>query len=220
METVNPEVAGSNPVGPAIFSIETRGVTAPVFVSSRLRAPLVTHECDDPLTTRHDGNKVHRLRQPPMVNDRGPPHTFRLSGRAVNPCRSAPSARSMTMDMRVRSLLSALVIVCVIIAAALSYAHPPWNPYDNTRFAPITSFGPSIGIEVVARGTGIDPTQPPLTSPLKAVAAPGLPGHVFIVDQVGKLWVVRLSDNTRTLYHDVSARLVPLGVCGIGASFD
>ncbi len=124
------------------------------------------------------------------------------------------------MDKAVRSLLSALVIMCVTGAAALSYGHPPWNPYDDTRFAPVTSFGPSIGIEVVARGTGIDPTQPPLTSPLKAVPAPGLPGHIFLVDQTGKLWAVRLSDNMRTLYHDVTARLVPLGVCGIGASFD
>src|SRR5438552_8902557 len=39
---------------------------------------------------------------------------------------------------------------------------------------------------------------------LKIVTAPGLTGHIFLVDQVGKLWVVRLSDNHRTLYHDRS----------------
>ncbi|HEV8584130.1 MAG TPA: PQQ-dependent sugar dehydrogenase [Methylomirabilota bacterium] len=119
------------------------------------------------------------------------------------------------MAHRARSLSVALIVVAVIGFTIPSSAHPPWNPYDATRFAPITSFGPSVGIEVVARATA----ELPMTSPLKLVAAPGLPGHVFVVDQTGQLWVVRLSDKTRTLYHDVSARLVTLGVCGPG-TFD
>jgi len=123
------------------------------------------------------------------------------------------------MDMRVRTPLSALLLIaCVVAAATPAVAHPPWNPYDNTRFAPITSFGPKVGIELVTKGTNDPvtgaPIGPTLTSPLKIVTAPGLTGHIFIVDQVGKLWVVRLSDNHRTLYHDLSARLVTLGVCG------
>jgi hypothetical protein len=58
------------------------------------------------------------------------------------------------------------------------------------------------------------PIGPRLSAPLKVVTAPGLSGHIFIVDQVGQLWLVRLSNNARTLYHDLSARLVTLGVCG------
>lgn len=124
------------------------------------------------------------------------------------------------MEIRVRALLSALLVVaCIGATLTVSIAHPPWNPYDQTRFSPITSFGPRVGIEVVVRGLGLDPETgevigTPLTSPLKVVTAPGLPGHIFVVDQVGQLWAVRLSDNNRTLYHDVSARLVTLGVCG------
>ena len=32
---------------------------------------------------------------------------------------------------------------------------------------------------------------------------------------MGKLWVVNLTTGVRTLYLDVAARLVPLGVCGV-----
>src|SRR5688500_17065130 len=121
------------------------------------------------------------------------------------------------MDHRMRLLFCALVVVFIIAGAALSYAHPPWNPYDDTRFAPITSFGPKVGIELVTMGVNDEngnPVGPTLTAPLKVVTAPGLPGHIFVVDQVGFLWAVRLSDNARTLYHDLRARLVTLGVCG------
>ena len=122
------------------------------------------------------------------------------------------------MKIRTRPFLSAsLVIICTLVAAALALAHPPWNPFDDTRFAPITRFGPSVGIEVVARG---DATNT-LTSPLKAVAAPGLPNHIFIVDQPGILWAVDLSTTppTRTKFLDVRPTsampvVIPLGVCG------
>jgi len=124
----------------------------------------------------------------------------------------------MPMKIRTRPFLSAsLVIICTLVAAALALAHPPWNPFDDTRFAPITRFGPSVGIEVVARG---DATNT-LTSPLKAVAAPGLPNHIFIVDQPGILWAVDLSTTppTRTKFLDVRPTsampvVIPLGVCG------
>src|SRR6267142_1712653 len=96
------------------------------------------------------------------------------------------------MERRVRSLLSVFVIACVVTVATLAVAHPPWNPFDNTRFAPITRFGPNVGIEVVTKG---DATNP-LTSPLKAVAAPGLRNYLFIVDQPGILRAVNPSDPT------------------------
>jgi len=114
------------------------------------------------------------------------------------------------MERRVRSLLSVFVITCVVTVATLAAAHPPWNPFDNTRFAPITRFGPSVGIEVVTKG---DATNS-LTSPLKAVAAPGLPDYIFIVDQPGILWAVNLTTGVRTKFHDMTAIIIPLGVCG------
>jgi Glucose / Sorbosone dehydrogenase len=125
------------------------------------------------------------------------------------------------MGLPSRSTLLALFIAAaaVVSSAATARAHPPWNPYDETRFAPITRFGPAIGIEVVATGQNDAegnpvPGTPLLASPLKAVAAPGLPNHLFIVDQVGKLWVVNLTTGVRALYLDVVSLLVPLGVCG------
>src|SRR5262245_46834742 len=73
--------------------------------------------------------------------------------------------RSTAMTTYRRPLLSfALAALCVLIPPASPMAHPPFAPYDNTRFAPITQFGPSIGIEVAASG---------LTAPLKGVTAPG-----------------------------------------------
>jgi glucose/arabinose dehydrogenase len=117
----------------------------------------------------------------------------------------------MTMETRTRSLLSAaFVVLCAMLAATATFAHPPWNPYDDTRFAPITRFGPSVGIEVVAKG---DATNT-LTSPLKGVVAPGLPNHIFIVDQTGIVWAVNLTTKVRTKFLDVASLVIKLGVCG------
>ncbi|HXG04496.1 MAG TPA: PQQ-dependent sugar dehydrogenase [Candidatus Binatia bacterium] len=103
-----------------------------------------------------------------------------------------------------------MAVFCATVLAlgflsTAALAHPPWNPFDDTRFAPITRFGPAVGVEVVASG---------LTAPLKAVPAPGLPDWLFVVDQVGKLWAVNLTTGAKSVFLDVSARLVTLGVCG------
>ena len=122
------------------------------------------------------------------------------------------------MNLRLRSLLCVFAVVCVVTAAGPSFAHPPWAPLDDTRFAPITSFGPKLGVEVVARGindpiTGA-PVGPLLISPLKSVAAPGLPNHIFIVDQPGIIWAVNLTTGVRTQFLDLRPLIIPLGVCG------
>jgi hypothetical protein len=59
-------------------------------------------------------------------------------------------------------LASSLLIGMTLAAPGL--AHPPWNPFDTTQFAPITQFGPSIGVKTVATG---------IIAPLKGVVAPG-----------------------------------------------
>jgi glucose/arabinose dehydrogenase len=88
-------------------------------------------------------------------------------------------------------------------------AHPAWDPYDDTRFAPIERFGPTIGVEVVADG---------LTAPLKGVAAPGQANRLYVVDQVGIVWAVDLTTKTKSVFLDVGPtglnRLITLGVCG------
>lgn len=133
------------------------------------------------------------------------------------------------MHSRTRSLLSgALVVLSVLVVTATALAHPPWNPYDDTFFAPITQFGPKIGIKVLVKAENDPITGAPignlLTSPLKAIAAPGLPKHVFIVDQPGIIWAVDMGTTppTRTKFLDVSfntgtrpeMKVIKLGVCG------
>jgi glucose/arabinose dehydrogenase len=93
----------------------------------------------------------------------------------------------------------------LFLLSSSTLAHPPHAPFDNTRFAPITQFGPNVGVAVLATG---------LTAPLKAVAAPGDPDHLYVVDQPGQLWAISSTDGRKTLILDVSERLVTLGVCG------
>jgi glucose/arabinose dehydrogenase len=100
--------------------------------------------------------------------------------------------------------VATLVFTGVLIPSS-TLAHPPHAPYDDTRFAPITRFGPCVGVEVVATG---------LVAPLKGVAAPGQPNRLYVVDQPGILWAIDLNTNTKSVFLDVSSRLVTLGVCG------
>jgi len=123
----------------------------------------------------------------------------------------------MTIAIQTRSLLSpTFVAVCALLGATSTFAHPAFDPYDDTRFAPITRFGPSVGVEVVATG---------LTAPLKGVTAPGQPNRLYVVDQPGILWAIDLTTTpgAKSVFLNVGPtglnRLVTLGVCG-PPSFD
>ena len=102
------------------------------------------------------------------------------------------------MAVTTRSFLTASFSFVGILLASPGLAHPPWDPFDQTRFAPITRFGPKIGIEVVTDG---------LTAPLKAVPAPGHPNRLIVVDQPGILWAVDLTNpdpqTNKTVFLDV-----------------
>lgn len=65
----------------------------------------------------------------------------------------------------------------------------------------------------------LDTVTDELTSPVWATDAPGLDGHLFIVDQAGQLHALDLATDERTLVADVSGLLVPLGAFGPG-TFD
>jgi glucose/arabinose dehydrogenase len=84
---------------------------------------------------------------------------------------------------------------------------PPEASYGATFFAPITdSSNVPISLEIVADK---------LTSPLKAVSAPGEPNNLYVVDQVGILWQVDLTTGKRPkVFLNVRNRLVELGVLG------
>ena len=109
-----------------------------------------------------------------------------------------------------RPIVASLLAAGCALASPVALAHPPHSPYDDTVFAPIKRFGPRIAVEVVASG---------LVAPLKGVTAPGERDKLYVVDQVGKGWKVDLDTKERTLFIDVSGRLVKLGVLGEN-SFD
>ena len=112
------------------------------------------------------------------------------------------------------SLSASLLFLCVLLAAGAARAHPPHDPFlnpfgEDSKFAPITRFGPKVSIKLVADG---------MTAPLKGVAAPGLPTYLFVVDQPGTLWVVDLQNRdtatNKRVFLDARALIVTLGVCG------
>jgi glucose/arabinose dehydrogenase len=114
------------------------------------------------------------------------------------------------MARRTLSLATAvLTLLWTLLPAAPVLAHcpnPPTPPdYLETFFAPINASGTKIKLELVTSG---------LVAPNKGTVAPGLPNHLFVVDQPGQVWAVNLTTGARTLFLDVSARLVTLGVLG------
>ena len=83
---------------------------------------------------------------------------------------------------------------------------PPDAPYGATVFAPITASSEvPISLEIAADK---------LTSPLKAVSAPGEPNHLYVVDQDGILWQVNLTTGQKKVFLNVKNRIVQLGVLG------
>jgi glucose/arabinose dehydrogenase len=109
-----------------------------------------------------------------------------------------------------RCLAVSLALALTLLPATRAVAHCPGVPappaYLETTFAPIRPGGIPIGLALVANG---------LTAPLKGTVAPGLPNHLFVLDQIGKVWAVNLAPpGGKTLFLDVGSRLVTLGVLG------
>jgi glucose/arabinose dehydrogenase len=96
------------------------------------------------------------------------------------------------------------------LPAQLAVAHPPTNPYDNTTFAPVRTGGVRIDLERVADG---------FVAPMKGITAPGHPGRLFVIDQVGRFVSLELATRRQSVVLNLSGRLVPLGTTGPG-SFD
>ncbi len=117
--------------------------------------------------------------------------------------------------MSPRSLRSACcvtaLVLCALAAPQSGVAHPPDAPFDSDSFSPPIGQGDlTVELEEVATG---------LVSPVKAVAAPGLRHHLFVVDQTGTIWVVNLKTGSRSIFLDARDRVAPLGVFGPG-TFD
>jgi len=82
---------------------------------------------------------------------------------------------------------------------------------ESTIFAPIPpQTGFKVKLKLVADG---------LRVPLKGKLAPGEPHRMYIVSQTGELTAVDLRTGNKTLFVDLSSRVVPVGILGPG-SFD
>ena len=103
--------------------------------------------------------------------------------------------------MRHRLLALALAIISFAVPAR---AQGLEDPIPGT----IPTVGPSVQLVPVATG---------LTAPNWGTSAPGYPDVLFVVDQDGILWRVDLTTGEKTVFLDLSARLVPLGAFGPGS---
>jgi glucose/arabinose dehydrogenase/plastocyanin len=74
-------------------------------------------------------------------------------------------------------------------------------------------------IPVGSRRLRLQPLATGLTAPNWGTPAPGDAARLFVTDQTGTLWAINTTTGDRSVFLDVSARLVPLGVFGPG-TFD
>lgn len=114
------------------------------------------------------------------------------------------------MRSQLLAVASSALALGVLAAGPPALAHPVFDPFDDTIFAPIDRLRIEISLEGVSEG---------LTAPLKGMPAPGEPGRLYVVDQPGTLWAIELGTGDKTVFLDVSGRLVALGFLGPG-TFD
>src|SRR4051812_12047655 len=94
------------------------------------------------------------------------------------------SGSGPTLEVSVKLIRQTLLQIAGVASATMLVVAPVAAD-DATVFAPIQPLsGIPIELRRVASG---------FTSPLKGKVAPGEPGRLYIVDQVGKLWAVELS---------------------------
>ena len=121
----------------------------------------------------------------------------------------------MTCPMRAAVLVAT---IAVLVAAPPLRADtptpyptpPPTSALTNPIRPPINKGTIRVRLDSVATG---------LTAPVWGIPAPGAPGRLFVVDQAGTLWAVDLTTGAKSVFLDVSGRLVTLGVLGPN-SFD
>ena len=98
-----------------------------------------------------------------------------------------------------------LLALSMLPYAPTGLAHEPGEPIGPRLADPINFGGFHIRLETVATG---------LTAPLRGVVVSGDTRRMFVVDQVGILWAIDLPTGTKTVFLNVSGRLVTLGKFG------
>jgi glucose/arabinose dehydrogenase len=115
----------------------------------------------------------------------------------------------MTRPMPTVLLLAAFLLVPLPARSAgtpTALPTPPASKALTNPLRPVIRRGTiRIKLETVATG---------LTAPVWGITAPGAPGRLFVVDQPGTLWAVDIATGSKSVFLDVSPRLVTLGVFG------
>jgi glucose/arabinose dehydrogenase len=118
------------------------------------------------------------------------------------------------LSRRTRSFIaSACAIALLGTSAAAAAAAATHTAIEDPIPAPLAQSNIKVQLDQVASG---------LASPVAATFAPGVEDSLFVADQTGQIWQVDVSDDghgrhpAKTLFADVSSRLVALGAFGIG----
>ncbi len=108
-------------------------------------------------------------------------------------------------SLRLRSTL--FVFAAAASISAYGQAH---TPLPDPIPATIPDSATTIQLKQVANG---------MVQPVWGTHAPGDPDHLYVVDQVGKIYYVNVADGAKPsdtkLFMDISSRIVPLGLFGI-----
>jgi Glucose / Sorbosone dehydrogenase len=112
----------------------------------------------------------------------------------------------------VRSLFTAILIGALIATSAGSAVASP-TPLDDPIPEPIRAGHVAIHLQTVASG---------LVSPVTGTFAPGIPGRLFVADQIGKIWSVDIGrgGGSKSLFADLSSLVVKLGDIIPGTGYD
>lgn len=111
-----------------------------------------------------------------------------------------------------RRLALSVCAAAVLLALSATSDRPGLaaSPIANPVPAPIPQGDIQVQLQTVASG---------LTAPVWGTFAPGDTQRLFVADQTGVAWAVQLDTGVKTVFLDVTSRLVPLGVFGPG-TFD
>jgi glucose/arabinose dehydrogenase len=109
---------------------------------------------------------------------------------------------------KMKRLLSVVASCALLLATPVSPVGA--QALDDPIPRPIRKGGIQVRLETVATG---------FTAPNWGISAPGDTDRLFVVDQPGKVWAVDPASGAKSVFLDVSARLVPLGAFGPG-TFD
>jgi glucose/arabinose dehydrogenase len=108
-----------------------------------------------------------------------------------------------TLIQNILVLSSAFFITAGVLLPGMAQGKDPFPRFIAQGGAPVT-------VETVATG---------LTAPNWGTAAPGDSSRLFVTDQNGILWAIDLGSGSKSVFADLSGRLVNLGIAGPG-TFD